>query len=241
MIPEEALANLPDDPELAFVQLEKKFRDEMNANLEHSDNNNSYEAYCTQYMNHTAAIAEALGLDILKNWREATGRISDIHRQFVADVDHYIITIQITHTRRSKGYSVALDHATKAKIRHHLSQIKETVDRLEVPEAKKEALYARISDLESEVDRDRTRFDAYSALFLEAATTTGKAARKLKPLMKLLQPITILFANAKESENTQLLRLPPAPTLKRLEPPQLKLPPPDPKAPPPDLDDDIPF
>lgn len=29
MIPEEALANLPDDPELAFVQLEKTFRDEM--------------------------------------------------------------------------------------------------------------------------------------------------------------------------------------------------------------------
>jgi hypothetical protein len=58
--------------------------------------------------------------------------------------------------------------------------------------------------------------------------------------MKLLQPITILFANAKDAENTQL-RLPPAPTLKRLEPPQLKLPSPEPKAPPPDLDDDIPF
>jgi hypothetical protein len=107
-----------------------------------------------------------------------------------------------------------------------------------VPQDKKDRLYDKILALAGEVDRDRTRFDAYSALLLEAATTTGKAVRKLKPLLKLLQPITILFANAKYSENTQL-QLPPAPTLKRLEPPQLKLPSPD--APQPDLDDDIPF
>ncbi len=240
MISEEALANLPDDPELAFVKLEKKFREEMNANLEHAENNSLIEAAYRQYMNHTSAIAQALGLDILKEWQKAgeTGNVFDIQRNFVADVDHYIIQIQIAHTRRSRGYSVALDPATKAKIRHHLSQIKETVDRLEVPQDKKDRLYDKILALEGEVDRDRTRFDAYSALFLEAASTTGKAARKLKPLMKLLQPITILFANAKDTENTQL-RLPPAPTLKRLEPPQLKLPSPEPPAP--DLNDDIPF
>jgi hypothetical protein len=124
-----------------------------------------------------------------------------------------------------------------------LSQIKDAVDKLEVPEAKREALYRRISDLENEVDRDRTRFGAYSALLLEAAATTGKAARKLKPLMKLLQPITILLAIAKESENAQL-RLPPAPALKRLEPPRLNLPSPEPEPPNQplnDLDDDIPF
>ncbi len=57
--------------------------------------------------------------------------------------------------------------------------------------------------------------------------------------MKLLQPITIIFANAKDSENTQL-QLSPPPTLKRLEPPQLKLPSPE-EAQSPDLDDDIPF
>lgn len=193
-------------------------------------------------MNYTSAIAQALGLDILGEWKTETGEaIWSIHRRFVADVDHYIINVQITHSRRSRGYSVALDPATKAKIRHHLSLIKDTVDRLEVPQDKKDRLYDKILALEGEVNRDRTRFDAYSALFLEAATTTGKAARKLKPLMKLLQPITILFANAKDNEDTQL-RLPPAPTRKRLEPPQLKLPPPaEPQPLPPDLDDDIPF
>jgi hypothetical protein len=248
MIPEELLANLPDDPELAFVHLEKKFREEMNANLERADNSQSNSltaAAYTQYINHTIAIAKELGLEILQEWQtDFSENTYYRQQQFVADVDHYLIRIQIRHTRRTKGYSVAFDHPTKAKIRHHLSQIKDTVDRLEIPQTKKEALYAKIGALESEVDRDRTRFDVYSALLLEAATTTGKAARKLKPLMKLLQPITVLFANAKEDENTQL-RLPPPETLKRLEPPQLKLaapePEPEPRTPINDLDDDIPF
>jgi hypothetical protein len=246
MIPDDLLATLPDDPELAFVHLEKIFRDQLNLDLSHADNNALTGSAYQQYINHTSAIARELGLEILEEFgKEGAGFDEDQYqRKFVADVDHYLIRIQIRHTRRTKGYSVAFDHATKAKIRHHLSQIKDTVDRLEVPEAKKEALYARISALQNEVDRDRTRFDVYAALVLETATTTGKAARKLKPLMKLLQPITALFANATESENAQL-RLPPAQPLKRLEPPPLKLAPP-PESDPPrqpinDLDDDIPF
>jgi hypothetical protein len=244
MIPEDLLATLPDDPELAFTHLEKIFRDQLNLNLSHSDNNNALiDAAYEQYINHTSAIARELGLGILDEFGKEGG-YDRYQQRFVADVDHYLIRIQIRHTRRTKGYSVAFDHATKAKIRHHLSQIKDTVDRLEVPEVKKEALYARISALQNEVDRDRTRFDVYAALILETATTTGKVARKLKPLMKLLQPITALFANATESENSQL-RLPPAQPLKRLEPPPLKLaPPPEPdppRQPINDLDDDIPF
>jgi hypothetical protein len=45
------------------------------------------------------------------------------------------------------SYSVALDSATKSKIRHHLQQIKDIVDRLEVSERKKEALYSKINAL----------------------------------------------------------------------------------------------
>ena len=202
MIPDDLLNTLPDDPELAFVHLEKIFREEMTLELGHSQNNDALirSAY-DQYINHTSDIAKELGLDILQECQQqlnATGDFWYRQQQFVADVDHYLIRIQIRHTRRTKGYSVAFDHATKAKLRHHLSQIKNTVDKLEVPQTKREALYARISALESEIDRNRTRFDVYSALLLETATTTGKAARKLKPLMKLLHPITIIFANAKE-------------------------------------------
>jgi hypothetical protein len=72
MIPDDLLATLPDDPELAFVHLEKKFRDELNLDLSSSENNDAViEAAYNQYINHTSAIAQELGLDILQDWQNS--------------------------------------------------------------------------------------------------------------------------------------------------------------------------
>ena len=81
-------------------------------------------------------------------------------------------------------------------------------------------LFYFVDLLLSERDVDDTRRSPCQPSRQPGAATTGKAARKLKPLLKLLQPITILLANAKDDENTRL-SLPAPPTLKRLEPPQL--------------------
>ena len=51
MIPDDVLATLPDDPELAFVHLEKKFREELNVDLEHAESNALIEACYRQYIN----------------------------------------------------------------------------------------------------------------------------------------------------------------------------------------------
>ena len=57
MITEEdfqAVANCP--PDLAFVRLERKFREMLESNLEHSNNGNTYSHYI-EYMHHTLAAA----------------------------------------------------------------------------------------------------------------------------------------------------------------------------------------
>jgi len=77
MIPEELLASLPDDPELAFVHLEKTFLEEMNVDLEHAENNALIESAYRHYINHMSAIAQELGLDILQEWQNASGNIYD--------------------------------------------------------------------------------------------------------------------------------------------------------------------
>lgn len=66
MITEEDFAAVADcPPDLAFARLEKTFRDRLETNLERSQNNNSWAHYIIEYMNHTIAAAEALGLDFL--------------------------------------------------------------------------------------------------------------------------------------------------------------------------------
>jgi hypothetical protein len=104
---------------------------------------------------------------------------------------------------------------TKEKIRHYLGQVKAIVDRLEkISDAKREALYDRINDLLSEVDHNRTKYEAYAALAIEVSNTTGSVARNLRPAGSLLDRIAKLFGSAKEAENTKAL----PPPQKRLSP-----------------------
>jgi hypothetical protein len=72
------------------------------------------------------------------------------------------------------GYTFGRMYSPDSKIRHYLEKIREIVDRLEVPLPKKEALTAKITALTDEVDRDRTRLDAYAGLALEMAATGGE-------------------------------------------------------------------
>ena len=61
-------------------------------------------------------------------------------------------------------------------------------DSLEVEEKKKEALFAKLSALEQEVDRDRTRYDAYAALSIEIAGVVGQVIENSK-IPKLLNAL----------------------------------------------------
>ena len=125
-------------------------------------------------------------------------------KEFRTVVEHYLVQVQNPAQPPSAwdtlcGWTVA----TKSKIRHYLEKIREIVDRLEVPLPKKEALSAKITALSDEVDRDRTRFDAYAGLALEMAATGGEVAHWLNPARKFLDSIAGLLGYAKQAEDAR--------------------------------------
>ena len=115
-----------------------------------------------------------------------------------------------------KQHSVALDAAAKIKLRHLLDQIRETVDKLDVSVAKKEALYNRINYLLAEIDRERTRWAAFAALMIEACDDIGQAAKKLEPVVRLVERVGAAIGVAKRAEDAQP-RLPAPKTSKRIQ------------------------
>lgn len=242
MAANDPFSNLPDDPEIAFIELEKQFRAELNEKLENSESGSAGDSYYLEYINRTLASARALKLDILREWEVPSheNNLWSEFRRFSTDVDHYLIQIKILHGRRNREYSVGLDAPTKQKIRHHLSQIKEAIDPLGLPQAKKETLYAKINALADEVDRDRTRFEKWASLSIEMATTVGEVAQ-LARVRELIDSVAKLLGFAKDAENSRP-SLPPPHEAKRLAPPRRQLSPPE-KRPSKvkDLDDEIPF
>ena len=245
MISDDELLNLPDDPELAFVQYEEMLRQRVQTEITNYQGQND-TALQIEYMNSVMSVAKALGLDVLQSWGDLeVNKKDDVIRaqyhQILADVASYTVQVRVRYARRTRSYSVALDPTAKQKIRHYLGQIKEIVDRLEVSDSKRERLYSKISALENEVSRDRTRFDAAMALILEGADTGGEAGRKLEPLRKLLDSITGVIKSASEDEERNIPRLATPERPKQIQPPRKELPSPKTDDGSSDLDDEIPF
>jgi hypothetical protein len=224
--------NLPVDPERAFLMLESYFKTECEKKLANAHQEERTDVYLVQYISRVIGAISELGLEPHFHVGSVPA-INDVdystYLNFSKDVEHYRTMLQIRHARRRKGHSVALDVNTKSKLRHLLTQMKETVDKLDVSEKKKEALFAKIAALESEINRDRTNFDAIAALWIEVCEKAGDGFEKLKPLRDMIDSIGNLIGVAKKSEDAS------QPQLSAPKPPK-QIPPPKPS-----LDDDIPF
>jgi uncharacterized coiled-coil protein SlyX len=243
MITDEELSNLPEDPEAAFIEYERLVRmralDEIQQAI---DQQSSADPARLEYISHVIAAAEHYQVPALKQWQvpgASENRLADMYQNFVSEVNFAIVQMRLKRAQRSKRYSVRFDPSTKELMRHHLRQIREIVDKLEVNEWKKNRLHARITALEDEISRDRTRFEVLMALVLEGSRTAGKAADNLGPVTKRIKDLVNIFGEAKEQEDTAAPPQLPAPEeRKRIEPPKKVAPP---KQDFPTMDDEIPF
>lgn len=231
--------SLPRDPEQAFLTLEAKFRDDCETAVNRAHENARVEVFYMHYIGRVlAAISE---LELAGQFRDTVPNIEDVdyntYLNFSKDVEHYRTKLEIRHSRRAQGFSVCFDLAAKEKVRHHIGQLRGIFDTLELDQKKKDALLTKLRDLESEVDRERTRFDAFAALAIEAAGVIGEVIEKSK-VLKLLNAIAGAIHGAKEEEEAKQLPAPQRP--KQIEPPRAPT-----KAPPRDFsanpDDEIPF
>jgi hypothetical protein len=179
---QEVYENLPRDPEQALLHLERYYRERCVEQVNNAHNDENVQNFWAEYIGRVLAAIRELGLatqfDI-----ERMPKVEEINYQtylnFGKEVEFYRTQLLIRHGRRLQGYSVALDPATKQKIGHHLAKIREIVDKLNVDDDKREALYSKIEALQLEVDRDRTRLDAFADLVIEAAGAVGDCVEQL--------------------------------------------------------------
>jgi hypothetical protein len=231
-----------DDPEMSFVRLETRFRAVLEKNLEATESNGAYNSFVIEYMNHAVAVAQALGLDILQGWEiphhSYNSSLHDTYRDFITDVDHYKVKIQIDRLRQRRKFSVPLAPTDKERIRHYVAQIKTIIDKSELSADKKDALYNKINAFLAEVDKDRAALAAWSDFSIGVAHTFGEMAKEAEPVRKFIDSISRLLGRAQEIDEKKNT-LPSPPTPKRLEPPKRRLLPPQRKRG--DFDDEIPF
>lgn len=221
-ISDEEIAGLPDEPEQRFVCLEaivrQRFEDEA-ANL---GDHESPRPLLIRYLNTILAAAKYYGIEGLMDWkRPSINSDFEVYETFMADVDYVITTLRLRNGEQVAAHSVVLDCETKDKLRKMLNHIRETVDTLDISITKKEALFKRINSLQNEIDRDRTHYQAFAALVIEACDDVGEAAKRLEPVVRLIERIGGAIGIAKREEDT-IRQLPRREQPKQIGPPSKK-------------------
>ncbi len=230
---EEVYATIPADPELAFLHLEKYFKHVLDQQIERAGNDGPSNVVYVEYIGKVLAAITELGLEsaVIKQTVPAIEDVTyQTYQNFSKDVEHYKTALKIRNARRMQGYSVQLDAATRAKITHHIQQLREIFQKLEIDEEKKEALLKTLNELQMEVDRNRTRFDIFASLVMAVADTAGEAIERSQ-VRPLLDSIARVIWGVKKDEETKRLR-------PRAEPKQIELPRAPKRG---DRDDEIPF
>ena len=244
MITDEELAELPDDPRLAFVAFERILRARL-YEAEQEVSNYQYgdtEQYRLEYINKVLAAAKEYGIDELTAWKlpGLNENINEIYKQFASDVDHITIQIRIRNTAHRREYSVGLDGNTRSKIHHYIQQIRVVIEGVDdLPVKKRDSLYDKLNTFAVALDRARTPFESATAVWVEFCDAVGQGFTKLEPARRWINSIGTAMGRAKSIEDSTRPSLPTSAERPRLAAPRTKLPPPTPRAP--DLDDEIPF
>jgi hypothetical protein len=252
----EEFTNRPEDDELAFLYYEKLYREPLEEALAELKENerdaywDSYNHFMQTYVNSVVATVKALDLDILRRWVQNPAEANEPKnfRQIKYDIDSEITGIKIRYAQTTRRSSVQLTSEARKKIREFVNKIKLTIEGVGLPAARKDALMDKLNAFSAEVDRDRTRFEAFGALVIETAAVAGKAERKLRPIRRWLDSIAGVMREARMPDALQNRLPPPA---KRIPAPPKQIAPPseelweqnNPSAPlsSESVEDDIPF
>ncbi len=227
--------DLPDDPEEAFLKLEAHFHAECDRRLKAATQDDRTDVIYVDY------IAQVLGainaLELQGEFKSEVPSIEDVsfntYLNFNKDVMHYRTMLRIRRSQRDQGYSVQFDETARRKVHHHLDQVLEIFQKLDIDDPKREKLISRLNELQSEVNQRRTRFDRFAALTMEVSGMVGDAVERTK-IIDILDAIGRVFWGSQTEKQKQL----PAPKQKKIEPPKPKV---EERKQPSEMDDDIPF
>jgi hypothetical protein len=127
---------------------------------------------------------------------------SDEHRQFKADLDHYLTQLLLDNSSRSKRDSVLISPNLRDSIRtyiFHLRKLIESADDLD--ETKRQVLLRRLANFETELEKKRLNLVAVTVLAITLAGAPGALWSSADAANKLLTNILRVVGEAKLADD----------------------------------------
>jgi hypothetical protein len=141
-------------------------------------------------------------------------------RKALFHLDKLILEISIGNRKLlTENKDVAwLSESWRTRARSYLASIKQLVQENVAQEALKERIFSRIAILEQDLERNRTRLQSVSELWLGVTESVARGAKNLEPAVKLLEKLGgALSAARSEQEEHAPQKMLPAPEKLGLE------------------------
>lgn len=141
------------------------------------------------------------------------------HREFKADLDHYVTQMLLDNSLNNKRDSVSILPNTKDKIRSYVNGLRQCVEKSQMTDAKREALLSKLDAFEAELEKRRLNLLAVARLTFELLAVPGGLWTSADVANKLIHNVMQTIADAKVAEQ-ETRQLPPAAPPKALSPPR---------------------
>lgn len=216
------VSDLPDEPELAFLAFEQAARDHYQRRMANRGDEHQ-DGIMLEYLNNVVAAAEELEIEDIKDVEIPTFQTMGYDKfvEFRTKVDFFRTKINIRYVAKQKRGSVKLDSVAKSKIHHLIDQIREHIERSDLPEDKRDSLLRKLNDFAKAVDQNRTALQAAMGIYLYVCAGIGAGVESLRPVKELIDSVAGLLGKAKEAEEA-FERLPAPVEQKRLEAPKAR-------------------
>jgi hypothetical protein len=232
---------LPDDAEEAFAELQRRKYRALEQHWENQESGGGW-FYERRYVDHLTAFDEVHNLGLLTEYRSPPAndtKFGDFFQDFRRHAEITTQKILMEAARRQKTsvqQVVVLDAPARSAIHKLIEAIREKLNEWKLPEAKREAMFNKLNAFASEVDRNRTRTEAFFAFAIDAARTARGINDEIKPLQETIDRIFGWLDKATQWKDA----LPPWSDRRKIEGPPKRLPAPG-KNLSEKMDDEIPF
>jgi hypothetical protein len=92
---------------------------------------------------------------------------------------------------------IILDDHWRTKSTTYIFHIREVVSKAELAESLRERIFTRLNQLQNEIDRNRTRVESISEVFLVVTEAVGKGAKRLEGAIRIIERLAGALAGAR--------------------------------------------
>ncbi len=207
----DAIADLePNDPLRLVIDIEKRLRPT-------TDTNRDVDVVLRYHLAVKHA-CKVLGVEFGVETPETVNYVNAAKVFELTRLEIELKQIDLLAEKVKSNLTVELDDSWRGKVHTYLAHIRPIIDQADIPQGLRDSILEKLNHLAAEVDRSRTRVQAFSEVLVELCVGIGDGANGLRPAVVLFERLVGAIVKLRNT-GAPTLSLPP-PEGFGLEPPE---------------------